>query len=195
MATVMTDSSLNTGYVPDSADRTRAGYLRLALGWLPIIVILAAASWLLMSDHVRRRAEIVPGHVAAAKAMRAESPVTVGLAKQPSFDPMTSEAITPEQPAPVDDLRISSQAWRRGGLGSNAFVTMTLRNANDYAVKDVEILCAFARPDGSHLTDRTRLIHDSINRKSRKTFARLHVGFVNPGATKANCSVVAASHV
>jgi hypothetical protein len=29
-------------------------------------------------------------------------------------------------------------------------VTFTLRNANDYAVKDIEIACTFARRDGSH---------------------------------------------
>jgi hypothetical protein len=195
MATVMTDSSLDSGCIPDSADRPIVGYLRLALGWLPVVVILAAASWLLMSDLVRRRVESVPVHGALARAMRPAPPATVGLVKRPQFDPMTSEAITPEQPAPVDGLRISSQSWRRGGLGSNAFVTMTLRNANDYAVRDIEMTCAFADPEGSHLTDRTRLIHDSISGKSRKTFARLHVGFVNPGATKANCSVSAASHL
>ena len=32
-------------------------------------------------------------------------------------------------------------------------MTFTLRNGNDYAVKDIEIACAFARRDGSHLTE------------------------------------------
>jgi type IV pilus biogenesis protein CpaD/CtpE len=105
------------------------------------------------------------------------------------------EAITPEETAPVDALRISSQSWRRGGLGSKALVTLTLRNGNEYAVKDIEIACAFARRDGSHLTDRTRVIHDTVNMKSRKTFARLHVGFVNINANKAKCALVAASHI
>jgi len=80
-------------------------------------------------------------------------------------------------------------------LGSNALVTLTLRNDNDYAVRDIEISCAFTRPDGGRLTDRTRLIHDTVNLKSRKTFSRLHVGFVNVNATNAQCSVVAARHV
>ena len=84
----------------------------------------------------------------------------------------------PEQPAPVDRLTISSQSWRRGGLGSNALVTMTVRNDNGYAVKDIDIACAFSRPDGSHLTERSRVITDVVNMKSRKTFVRLHVGFV-----------------
>jgi hypothetical protein len=97
--------------------------------------------------------------------------------------------------SPLDGLRISSQSWRRGGLGSKALVTLTLRNANDYAVKDIEIACAFARRDGSHLTDRKRVISDTINMKSRKTYAGMLVGFVNINANKAKCSLVTASRI
>ena len=96
---------------------------------------------------------------------------------------------------PVNGLKISSQSWRRGGLGSKALVTFTLRNNNGYAVKDVEIACAFARKDGSHLTDRTRLVPGTVEMKSRKTFARLHVGFVNINANKAKCALVAANRI
>jgi hypothetical protein len=61
-------------------------------------------------------------------------------------------------------------------------------------VKNVELACAFSRPDGSHLTDRSRVIPDVVNMKSRKTFVRLHVGFVNVNAARAKCSPVSASH-
>jgi hypothetical protein len=101
----------------------------------------------------------------------------------------------PVQTSPLDGLKISSQSWRRGGLGSKALVTFTLRNGNDYAVRDIEISCAFTRRDGSHLTDRKRLLHDTVNMKSRKTFARMPVGFVNVNADRAKCSLVAASHI
>src|SRR5450631_4039848 len=97
--------------------------------------------------------------------------------------------------SPLDGLKISSQSWRRGGLGSKALVTLTLRNGNEYAVKDIEIACAFLRRDGSHLTDRRRVVHDTVSMKSRKSFARLHVGFVNVNADKAKCAPVAASHI
>ena len=103
---------------------------------------------------------------------------------------------TAQVPAsPLDGLKILSQSWRRGGLGSKALVTFSLRNGNDYAVKDIEIACAFLRRDGSHLTDRRRVIHDTVSMKSRKSFARLHVGFVNVNADKAKCALVAASHI
>jgi hypothetical protein len=123
----------------------------------------------------------------------------------PSITPVQIAAVTPEsaiastpseaQPvviSPLDRLSISSQSWRRSGLGSNALVTFTLRNGNDFAVKDIGISCAFTRKDGSHLTDRARLITEVVG-KGRKTFARMHIGFVNVNADKAKCSLVTAS--
>ena len=97
--------------------------------------------------------------------------------------------------SPIDGLKIVSQSWRRGGLGSKALVTFTLRNANDYAVKDIEIACTFTRRDGSHLTDRRRIIPDTLNMKSRKRYAGMLVGFVNVNANKAKCSLVTASRI
>jgi hypothetical protein len=188
-------ASLASGHFSGQPEGMTASQFRVAIGWLPIVVIVGMATWLLFG-YASKSADRVPVKPATAAASRAPLPVTVGVAKDHlSFDPATAEAITPEQPAPVDGLKISSQSWRRGGLGSNAFVTMTLRNTNDYAVKDIEISCAFDRPDGSHLTDRTRLIHDAVNTKSRKTFARMHIGFVNVNASKVKCSLLAASHI
>jgi hypothetical protein len=182
-------------FYSDRADGMPANHLRIAIGLLPIAAVVAAAGLFALSVG---RGPLMAGAtrmVVGAQSKPAMIAPTIGLAKAPSFDPAISEAIVPEQPAPVDRLTISSQSWRRGGLGSNAFVTMTVRNDNGYAVKDIDVACAFSRPDGSHLTDRSRLISDVINMKSRKTFVRLHVGFVNVNAAKAKCSAVAARHV
>lgn len=102
------------------------------------------------------------------------------------------ETTVPTKP-PVEGLKLSSQSWRRGGLGSKALMTFTLRNANDYPVKDIEIACAFARRDGSHLTERRRVLSDTVNMKSRKLYSGMLVGFVNVYADKAKCSLVTAS--
>jgi len=188
-------ANLGWGHHSDRADGMPANHLRIAIGWLPIAMVVAAAAWSALSYD---RGPVTAGSARAAAAAQAKPALiasTVGLAREPSFDPAISEAIVPLQPAPVDRLTISSQSWRRGGLGSKAFVTMTVRNDNGYAVKDIDIACAFLRPDGSHLTDRSRVISDVINMKSRKTFVRLHVGFVNVNAAKAKCSAVAASHI
>src|SRR5262249_58821010 len=122
-------------------------------------------------------------------------PPAVQLPEGPPAPPAAPDAAQAAPVSPLEGLRISSQSWRRGGLGSKALITFTLRNANDYAVKDIEIACAFARRDGSHLTDRKRLLVEAVEMKSRKTFTRVHVGFVNVNADKAKCALVAANRV
>ena len=174
-------------------DRTALGRIVRAprffasrLSFWPLALLALVGGTLLLSGYRGGSAEGEPALPAPAG----------GSVPQPvGYDPLTAEAITPVQPTPLDKLRISSQSWRRGGLGSNALVTFTLRNNNDYAVKDVEIDCSFTRWDGSHLTDRTRFLPGPIAMRSRKLFAHMHVGFVNVNANKANCVVVSAERV
>ena len=177
--------------------KAHIGYFKFGLVWLPAGLIAAMGAWMLLSGYASKPAEGEPVVLATAVAANPEplAAVATNTTKDLSFDPATSEAITPEQTAPIDGLKISSQSWRRGGLGSKALVTLTLRNRNDFAVRDVEIACAFARRDGSHLTDRKRVINDVINMKSRKTYSGMLVGFVNIDANKAKCSVVTASRI
>jgi len=185
-------------------------FFRSGFVWLPAVLIAGVGAWLLLSGYASKPAESEPARltaaVAATEPVQSPAPAATEPAPSPapastvaqdvsSFDPATTEALPPAETAPVDGLTISSQSWRRGGLGSNALVTFTLRNGNDYAVRDIELFCSFARRDGSHLTDRTRMIRDTVNMKSRKTFARLHVGFVNINADRAKCSLVAASRI
>jgi len=59
-------------------------------------------------SHAREQADGRPMHLAAAQAKSVAAGSTVGVAQVPSFDPRTSEAIVPAQPAPVDGLKISS---------------------------------------------------------------------------------------
>ncbi|HKU04549.1 MAG TPA: hypothetical protein VJR30_00655 [Bradyrhizobium sp.] len=155
------------------------------------IVIAGSLAWVLWPT--LSGAEDKPVSLQSAVAQPAEGTATV----TPAVPDATQPATVAEAPAasPLDGLKISSQSWRRGGLGSKALVTFTLRNANDYAVKDIEIACRFARRDGSHLTDRKRLIGEPVEMKSRKTFTRVLVGFVNVNADKAKCALVAASRV
>ncbi|WP_347339660.1 hypothetical protein [Bradyrhizobium aeschynomenes] len=98
-------------------------------------------------------------------------------------------------PAALSGLRISSQSWRRGGLGSKALVTFTLRNTSAFTIKDVEINCAFSRRDGSHVTDRRRVVPGEIRSGGRRTFAAVHVGFVNVNVSTAKCALVAATKI
>ena len=163
----------NGGMLPRSDSGTGVWFKR-GLLWLLAVIIIGFVVWMLMPPS--------EGNVAQTE------PVKLSLATVDPAPPATAAA----EAAGVDRLKISSQTWRRGGLGAKALVTFTVRNDNDYAVKDVEIVCAFARRDGSHLTDRSRVLADTVSMKSRKTFARVPVGFVNVNADQAKCSLVTA---
>ena len=186
------------GFGGDSSGRPGTALAKLftlqSVGMLAVL-LAGLGAWVLLSGYGSNTAESEPVRLAtAAIAEPVPSPVpeNVEQAALPNPAAVPAEAAPPEV-APVNGLRISSQSWRRGGLGSKALVTLTLRNGNDYAVKDIEIFCSFTRRDGSHLTDRRRMIHETVNMKSRKTFARMHVGFVNVNADKAKCALVTAS--
>jgi hypothetical protein len=154
---------------------------------LPVVVIAWLFGWTLSEPPA------ATGQTAAGPAAATGQDLTPADAAPTSIE-ANPPAASAEAP-PVNGLKISSQSWRRGGLGSKALITFTLRNDNDYAVKDIEIACVFSRRDGSHLTDRKRIIPDTVNMKSRKTFARLHIGFVNIFANKAKCTPIGASRV
>jgi len=184
------------GSLFDRSESATAWYLRPRLVVLSAIMFAIAVVWLLIAGNSTGRAESEPVPPVAATIQ--PTVTSAGSAAAPtdvSLKPALPEQAAPAEPAAVNGLKISSQSWRRGGLGSNALFTFTLHNNNEYAVKDVEIHCAFTRRDGSHLTERTRVIPDTIEMKSRKTFTRMHVGFVNVNASKAICSLVTASRI
>jgi hypothetical protein len=146
--------------------------------WLAVVLLVGGGVWGLMSASEGNESDALELGLASTQPESTQSALPAPMAAQ--------------TPAELDHLRISSQTWRRGGLGSRALITFTLRNDNDYAVKDVEILCSFTRRDGSHLTDRRRVLPETVNMKSRKTFVRVPIGFVNVNASEAKCSPAAA---
>jgi hypothetical protein len=178
------------------------------LAMLPAIAIAGCAIWLMLpqtsdaeghsapSPEVTRVTQDISGKddtagVQAILASPESEPAAAAAAPSDIVPPATVES----PKSPLDGLKIVSQSWRRGGLGSKALVTFTLRNENEFAVKDIEIACSFTRRDGRHLTDRRRIIPDIVNMKSRKRYAGMLVGFVNVNANKAKCSLVTASRI
>ena len=94
--------------------------------------------------------------------------------------------------ASVDGLAVVRQALRRGGLGSKALMTLTIRNSNDYPVKHIQLLCAFSSRDGNYVTKRRHVIEGVVKPNSRRTFRHLMVGFVSVNANRAKCSLLSA---
>lgn len=169
---------------------------------LPVVALAGVAAWSMLSAPTIAKGQTAsqpPGQtVGVPFRSEAQSSPAATPARETALlaEPAAAQQVPSVEPAAVKGLKISSQSWRRGGLGANALITFTLRNDNAYAVKDIEIACAFSRQDGSHLTDRKRIVPDAtVDMKSRKTFARVHIGFVNVYANRVKCVPIAASRV
>ncbi len=169
---------------------------------LPVLAIAVLSAWTMGAKGQSVAAAPVLASVQNTSLLKPEptavqtntSPVIQGAAAAPGAP---TAALAPAAgAAPVAGVKIASQSWRRGGLGSNALFNFTLRNTNDYAVGDLKVACTFTRRDGSTLTERKRVIPDAVvNTRSRKSFDRVHIGFVNVNAHKAKCTLVAASRL
>jgi hypothetical protein len=166
---------------------------------LPVLAIAVMSAWTMGARG--QSAEAKPPVLAAVQNTSLLKPEPTAVETNPP-PTVQGAAVAPAAAAPaaqapaINGLKITSQSWRRGGLGSNALVNFTVRNTNDYAVGDIKVACTFARHDGSPLTERKRVIPDAVvATKSRKTFARVHIGFVNVNADKAKCAPVAASRL
>jgi hypothetical protein len=165
--------------------------------WLLVVLAVAALAWKMFSEPAAGRAESqTVGKANFATTALIQPPPSSdadAVSSAPQFD--TAPAAMAPEAASVNGLKISSQSWRRGGLGSKALVTFTLRNDNDYAIGDIGLLCSFSRADGSPVTERRPTVHDTVKMKSRKTFVRVHVGFINVNASRAKCTLLSASRV
>jgi len=191
-------AGINGGFFDRPANTAMRPFAARLL-WPPVLVIAGIGVWMLLS---RADNNVRSQPVAMADAATAPPIQTARLSEpNPALDASQFNSAVapvesaPAEAAPLDGLKISSQSWRRGGLGSKALVTFTLRNDNNYAVGDIGMLCSFSRDDGSPVTERRHIIRDTVKMKSRKIFARMHVGFINVTAAKAKCSLLSASRV
>jgi hypothetical protein len=185
----------SAGPVENGGFSGRPAVFHNKLIWLSVILVVGAAAWKMSSgDAPRAEGQTVGRTNFATTASLQPSPLSDTDPASTASQSGTASAGPPEA-APVSGLRISSQSWRRGGLGSKALMTFTVRNDNDYAVGDIGLLCAFTRADGSPVTERRPTIRDTVKMKSRKTFARMHVGFINVNASRAKCTLLSASRV
>ena len=162
---------------------------KLTSAWAPPILIAALAGWMWVESLNDPSA---PAPLDAALARAADDDLSDS--ETTSALPTNREA-APENAESLQRLSIARQSFRRGGLGAKALMTFTIRNRNDYAVKDLELLCAFRGRDGRVLTERRRTIPDTVEPKSRKAFPRIHVGHVSIMAAKAKCRLLAAVRV
>jgi hypothetical protein len=155
---------------------------RILLGCMTLAAAVTAGT-LLLADFAQEPDQDLTLNMAAA----APAPAHQQAVNQPA---LVSDA--PES-ADLERVKLSQQSFQRGGMGSRALMAFTVRNANAYDIKDLELLCAFRSRDGRYTTERRKRVADTVRMKSRKAFPTMLVGHVNVRADKARCSLVTAS--
>lgn len=96
---------------------------------------------------------------------------------------------------PTVKMKVESFSWGKSGFGNVALVTIAIENANEFAVKDISILCSFDAPSGTHLSSVSHVIYDTIKPAATRTFSKVNIGFIHSQAKSASCRVERASRL
>ncbi len=148
-----------------------------------LVIIMTALLWAGSGDRAAR-----------LQAEPAPAPVTIASAVSTPVQPEPAEPQAAMAAVPLSQVRLVRQSLKRSGLGARVLATVTVRNRHQYAIKDVEILCAFRGRDG-YVTTRRRVLPEVIEARSRETFANVLVGHINVVTTRGRCKLVGASRV
>jgi hypothetical protein len=73
--------------------------------------------------------------------------------------------------------------------------TFTIKNDNDFAVKDLGIQCDHAGKSGTVMDHNERTIYDVVGAKSTKKFRDVNMGFIQGQAIKSGCRVISVTAV
>lgn len=88
-------------------------------------------------------------------------------------------------------VSVEGLTWRKGGFGSVAVASFTLKNKSRHLpVRDIVLTCAFYGPSGTELSSKTQTIYERIEPGKSKRIKELSVSFINQQASNAGCEVV-----
>jgi hypothetical protein len=164
------------GHVDPAAAANKAANMatpfeRILVVGLPVVLVAGICAWLFVPTLAETDAAVsINTALLDASPEADDTPVSPNL-KAPMIPPSVAE---------IGRVTLTRQSF-------------TVRNANAYPVKDLEIACAFRSKDGSYATERRRLIAETVGKQSRKAFPPTLVGFVNIRAETAKCALVTAS--
>ncbi len=173
----------------------------VALGTALVLLFAALGGWMLLQPNeaiadpplvTAAAASLTVDDEGIADTLLSATPMQ-GASPLMSYAAVAPREFIPAEPEPVTGVTLGGQKFSRGGLGSKALMSFTVRNGNDFAIRDLEVACAFRSHDGSFSTERRRVIHGTVATKERKAFPPTHVGFVDPRATEGKCRMVTAS--
>jgi hypothetical protein len=128
---------------------------------------------------------VQPQEVAPRATLPTASPEGSG------FDADKAGAAYRAQAAVISNVRVLKEDIGREQYGGTT-ARFVIQNDNDVAVADLTIECTFVGPSGTATDRKTHTIYDTVPAKSKRTFGKINLGYLNGQANKFGCHVTAA---
>jgi len=73
-------------------------------------------------------------------------------------------------------VKLQSYSWRKGGFGTVILGTFTIENRNDFAIKDIDVVCQLTGQSGTVVGYTASTIYETVAAHSHKTVRELNMG-------------------
>ncbi|MGD0217506.1 MAG: hypothetical protein ABSC45_08370 [Desulfobaccales bacterium] len=89
-----------------------------------------------------------------------------------------------EKELALGKVKITAFRWRTGGFGTVMLADFTIKNNNDFDIKDIAIKCTDYAKSGTIIDYNDRIIYDVIKAGQTRTFRNFNMGLVHNQAEK-----------
>jgi len=145
------------------------GMSKLLIGFLGLSVLSA---WAVIGNLVVKSIPPPTAATATPTANAAPAPEPIQLSA-----PKTVKIV--RQTTVLDDF---------GGMVS----TLTIKNTNKFAIKDLRLLCAHYAPSGTEMSPTVAVIYEILRAGQTRTFHDVKLGYTSPDAKTYSCTVATA---
>jgi hypothetical protein len=97
---------------------------------------------------------------------------------------------TPAVAPKTQRVTMTNFNWVKGGFDSVMMLDFTIRNDNDYAVKDFTIKCRHSSPSGTEIDQNSRTVYELIPAHGSRSWQRFNMGFIHSQVFQSSCKVV-----
>jgi hypothetical protein len=86
-------------------------------------------------------------------------------------------------------IKIEKWSWKKAGFDNVMIGTFTIKNSNEFNVKDIVLSCQHYAPSGTLIDHNERTVYQAIKPNSSIIIKDFNMGFVHTQAAKSSCSV------
>jgi hypothetical protein len=115
------------------------------------------------------------------------SVLTVAATRNQPSDSHPAVAEQPKPKTPIQKIALDNLKWHRGGFNTVAIASFTLRNDNEFGVKDVIVGCEYHAPSGTRIGVTAAPIYRYIPAHDSITVKDFNFGQVDTQASGMAC--------